>query len=183
MLVLDMYRVSCTNVASTAVTMMVNNPSIRTTDLSSLRVISCGGSTQSTAIIKSACAAFGCEFFLSYGMTECCGKISMSILPSDERFHLMSDGEKFDKMNTSGRPFALMDIKIVNEEGKEIASGSDDVGEVHVKGPTVFSGYWNLPEESRESFADGWFKTGDLGRRRSDGYLNIVDRKKDMVRR
>lgn len=161
---------------------MVNNPVIRTVDLSSLRVLSCGGSTQSASIVKAACAAFGCEFFLSYGMTECCGKISMSILPPDPEFSDLTDAQKFDLMNTSGRPFKLMDIKIVDDDGKEIPSGSEQVGEVHVKGPTVFECYWNLPEATSASFEDGWFKTGDLGRRRQDGYLYIVDRKKDMVK-
>lgn len=65
------------------VTMLVNNPLVEQLNLSSLRVLSCGGSPQSPAIIIRAIAVFGCEFFLSYGMTECCGKISMSILPED----------------------------------------------------------------------------------------------------
>jgi len=76
-------RVSVANVASTMIAMLVNNPLIDTLDLTALRVLSCGGSPQSPAVIIRAIAVFGCEFFLSYGMTECCGKISMSILPED----------------------------------------------------------------------------------------------------
>ena len=71
------------NVASTMVTMLVNNPLVEQLDLSSLRLLSCGGSPQSPAVVARAVAVFGCEFFLSYGMTETCGKISMSILPED----------------------------------------------------------------------------------------------------
>jgi acyl-CoA synthetase (AMP-forming)/AMP-acid ligase II len=63
------------------VTLMINSPLLPTLDLTSLRVLSCGGSPQSPAVVDAAVAAFGCEFFLSYGMTETCGKISMSLLP------------------------------------------------------------------------------------------------------
>ena len=74
------------------VTMLVNNPLIEQLDLSSLRLLSCGGSPQSPAVIDRAIAVFGCEFFLSYGMTECCGKISMSILPHDAQERLTGRG-------------------------------------------------------------------------------------------
>ena len=71
------------NVASTMVTMLVNNPLVEQLDLGALRLLSCGGSPQSPAVVTRAVAVFGCELFLSYGMTECCGKISMSILPDN----------------------------------------------------------------------------------------------------
>jgi len=160
--------------------MMVNNPLIRTTDLSSLRFVSCGGSAQSASIVKRACAEFGCQFFLSYGMTECCGKISMSILPEDQ-FEELTSEQKFHLMNSSGRPFSLMEVKCMDQNGHQIIHPSKAVGEVFVKGPTVFDGYWNLPEATEASFVDGWFRTGDLARIREDGYLEIVDRKKDMI--
>jgi acyl-CoA synthetase (AMP-forming)/AMP-acid ligase II len=70
-----------TNLASTMVTLMANSPLLHAADLTSLRLLSCGGSPQSPAVVDAAVAAFGCEVFLSYGMTETCGKISMSILP------------------------------------------------------------------------------------------------------
>jgi acyl-coenzyme A synthetase/AMP-(fatty) acid ligase len=68
------------------VTLLVTNPLLPVTDTSSLRLLSCGGSPQSPAVVHRAVAAFGCEFFLSYGMTECCGKISMSLLPRIGKF-------------------------------------------------------------------------------------------------
>ena len=74
---------SCTNFASTMVTLLVSNPLLPQLDLSSLRVVSAGGSPLAPATVKRAIAVFGCQFFVSYGMTECCGKISMSLLPDD----------------------------------------------------------------------------------------------------
>ena len=182
LLAIEREGISVTNVASTMITMMVNNPLTESLDLTSLRVLSCGGSPQAPATIVRAIALFGCEFFVSYGMTETCGKISMSILPSDFATHTAED--LLSMVCTSGRPFILVDVRIVDEGEHDIMimGNPSAVGEVWVKGPTVFEGYSGLPEATRESFTeDGWFKTGDLGWRGADGYIRVVDRKKDML--
>jgi acyl carrier protein len=73
-------------------------------------------------------------------------------------------------------------VRIVDDSGADVAPGSDAVGEVIIRGPTVFGGYWQLPEATAESFTpDGWLTTGDLATRASDGYITVVDRKKDMI--
>ena len=72
-------RVSVTNLASTMVTLLLSNPALRAADLSSLRLLSCGGSPLPPANVTAATAAFGCRFFVSYGMTETCGKIAVSL--------------------------------------------------------------------------------------------------------
>lgn len=74
------------------------------------------------------------------------------------------------KIGTVGRPYAGLQIKLAED------------GEILVKGPTVFKGYWNMPEETRAAFADGWFKTGDIGQMDSEGFLSITDRKKDLIK-
>lgn len=111
---------SVSNVATTMVTLLVGNPLLPTTDLSSLRLLSCGGSPQSASIIARAIADFGCEFFVSYGMTECCGKISMSILPHSwpQQLEAAAGTEEREAVLqhllglvcTSGRPFLLMKV-------------------------------------------------------------------------
>ncbi len=83
--------------------------------------------------------------------------------------------------------FALPGVKVrlVNDAGKVIASRkgkTSDIGAVQVKGPNVFSGYWRMPEKTKEEFtADGWFKTGDMGKWDADLYLNLVGRSKDLI--
>ncbi|HET9167138.1 MAG TPA: long-chain fatty acid--CoA ligase [Candidatus Angelobacter sp.] len=75
--------------------------------------------------------------------------------------------------------FKIGTVGKVNE-GVQLKIAED--GEILVKGPTVFKGYWNMPEETRNSFVDGWFKTGDIGELDSEGFLSITDRKKDLIK-
>jgi long-chain acyl-CoA synthetase len=72
-----------------------------------------------------------------------------------------------------------MELRIVDEDGKEVPTG--DTGEICIKGPTVFKGYFNLPEATAAAIVDGWFHTGDVGRVDDDGYLYVVDRLKDVI--
>ena len=74
-----------------------------------------------------AIAVFGCEFFLSYGMTECCGKISMSILPPHGQRQAMAVEEQLALVNSSGRPFELIDVRVVGEDGAGVAKDSQQV--------------------------------------------------------
>lgn len=137
-------------------------------------------------------------------MTECCGKISMSMLSPQIR--AAPYDVQLEAMCSSGRPFCLMDVKVLDASGNPVPTwdstpqndssvnynikDTDDtdaqkaaaVGEVWVKGPTLCAGYWRRPDANADAFSqDGWFSTGDLATVRSDGYICLVDRKKDMI--
>ena len=183
--------VTSTNMASTMVAIICTNSSTHHFDLSSLRVLSCGGCPLAPASVTRAFSIFGCEFFISYGMTECCGKISMSIIDRELLRSNNYDG-CLAAMQTSGRPFCLMDMKIVDvKTGAVINTRNVDVehvsrapciGEVRVRGPTIFKGYLHNSDAQLDYFDDcGWFRTGDLATVESNGYITIVDRAKDMI--
>jgi malonyl-CoA/methylmalonyl-CoA synthetase len=88
------------------------------------------------------------------------------------------DGER--RGGTVGFPLPCTAVRIVDDEGRAAAPG--EVGNIQVRGDNVFVGYWKMPEKTREEFtADGWFKTGDLGSRSTDGYISISGRSKDLV--
>lgn len=83
------------------------------------------------------------------------------------------------KPGSIGKPLPGINIKIVDENGKEVKEG--EIGEIVVKGENVMKGYYKLPEETEKSFFGQWFRTGDMGYKDADGYFYIVDRKKDMI--
>ena len=102
-----------------------------------------------------------------YGMTECGMSTSNPL-----------DGER--RAGTVGRPLPGVDLRVSGENG--VPAGPGEVGEIEFSGPNVFSGYWRMPEKTAEEFtADGYFRSGDLGRIGEDGYVSIVGRGKDLV--
>ncbi|WP_286885168.1 AMP-binding protein, partial [Aneurinibacillus sp. UBA3580] len=101
-----------------------------------------------------------------YGLTEASPVVSLNPL----------DGEK--KPGSIGKPLPGVEVRIVDEKGNELAENQD--GELLVKGPNVMQGYYNMPEATAETIVDGWLHTGDIAYKDHEGYIFIVDRKKDM---
>jgi len=135
-------RVTVSNVASTMVTLLLADAAVRRADFSSLELLSCGGAPLAPATVRAAVATFGCEFFLSYGMTECCGKIAMSLVDAAVRAELGPAGT-LDLVCSSGRPFFLLDVRVVagstsaapadEDDAADVARGAGAVGEVRIR--------------------------------------------------
>ena len=136
-------------------------------DLSSLRILTCGGSPVPTPLI-AAYQRRGLTFLQGYGMTEAApGTLFL------DAEHAVS------KAGSAGVPHFFSDVRVVRPDLAPVEVG--EVGEVVVRGPHVMPGYWGLPEETAASFADGWFRSGDAAQVDEDGYVHIVDRLKDMI--
>ncbi|WP_328352368.1 o-succinylbenzoate--CoA ligase [Streptomyces sp. NBC_00445] len=136
-------------------------------DLSSLRILTCGGSPVPTPLI-AAYQERGLTFLQGYGMTEA----SPGTLFLDAE-HALS------KAGSAGVPHFFSDVRVVRPDLAPVDVG--ETGEIVVRGPNVMAGYWGLAEETAGSFADGWFRSGDAARIDEDGYVFIVDRIKDMI--
>jgi acyl-CoA synthetase (AMP-forming)/AMP-acid ligase II len=139
-------------------------------DLSGLKNIACGGQALPVNLVdqvRATCpdAVMG----TGYGMTELSGSVAMSV------------GDDFVRNRSSaGRVLSLIDMRILGDNGEILGTG--EAGEIVVRGPVTMLGYWNNPEETAKILSfDGWLKTGDVGCIDDEGYLFIVDRKKDMV--
>ncbi|WP_435604334.1 acyl-CoA synthetase [Streptomyces sp. bgisy130] len=136
-------------------------------DLSSLRMLSCGGSPVPTSLIATY-QSRGLTFMQGYGMTEAApGTLFL------DAEHAVS------KAGSAGVPHFFSDVRVVRPDLSPVGVG--ETGEILVRGPHVMPGYWGLPQESDAAFADGWFRTGDAARVDEDGFVTIVDRLKDMI--
>jgi long-chain acyl-CoA synthetase len=136
-------------------------------DLSSVRVAVSGAARLPGEILQGFRDRFGITIWEGYGLTETAPALTSNAL-GDEA-----------KANSIGLPLPGVEIRLVDEHDEDVFE--DDAGEIVVRGPNVFAGYWNRPDETEGVIRDGWFHTGDVAYRDDDGYLFIVDRKKDLV--
>ncbi|KAJ1456737.1 hypothetical protein M885DRAFT_554740 [Pelagophyceae sp. CCMP2097] len=187
----EAHGITVTNVAATMVMLVLADPAAAAADLRSLQLVSCGGAPLSRETVLRAVERFGCEFFLSYGMTECCGKISMSLVDAETR-RRCGAAEVLDLVCTSGRHFSLLEVRVlaagdgdavdVSPSERGGAVGPEHVGEVWIRGPTLFRGYFGDAAATAEAITpQGWFRTGDVATVNARGYLTITDRAKDMI--
>ncbi len=172
-------KVTITNMIPTMLNMLVNTPEVDTFDLKSLRVILSGGAPIAPEIVKKIMETFKCDYIQTYGMTETSPYLTLSILK--ENLRRLPTEEQFLFKAKTGRPFLGVLLKVVREDGTEVAPDNQEVGEIIVKGDIVTQGYWNRPEETEKAIREGWLYTGDMAVLDGEGYVNIVDRKKDMI--
>ena len=172
-------KITISNLIPTMLNLMVKHPKADSYDYSSFRVILSGGAPIAPELVRTIMETFACDYIQTYGMTETSPYLTLSIL-KEHLQNLPPEKQMFYKVKT-GRPFVAVDLKVVDPEGVTVAPDDEQVGEIWVRGDTVTPGYWNRPEETKNAFREGWLCTGDLAVLDSEGYVNIVDRKKDMI--
>ncbi len=142
-------------------------PDFEKYDWSSVKMVFVYAAPLPVAVLEEYAEA-GIEVRNLYGLTESCG------------MGTVIDGEhSMVKAGSCGLPEFFSEIKLVDDDGNEV--GPEELGEVLMRGDFVMTGYWNNPEATAQSIKDGWLCTGDIGRMDSDGFLYIMDRKKDMI--
>ncbi|MFR0675433.1 long-chain-fatty-acid--CoA ligase FadD1 [Enterobacterales bacterium AW_CKDN230030176-1A_HGKHYDSX7] len=146
---------------------LCNNDAFRALDFSSLKITLSGGMALQLSVAERWKSVTGCAICEGYGMTETSPVATVN--PAEA-----------NRVGTIGIPVPSTLCKIVDDEGREMPQG--EPGELCVKGPQVMKGYWQRQEATDEVLdRDGWLKTGDIALIEPDGYLRIVDRKKDMI--
>jgi acyl-CoA synthetase (AMP-forming)/AMP-acid ligase II len=151
-------------------------PGVEKFDFSSLEAVLAGASPFPLQPLKRAIEVFGCKFGQVFGQTESAG-IMTFLGPED---HIIEANERRERiLKSAGKEIWHNEVRVVDEEGNDVRPG--EVGEVIGRGPNNMVGYWNLPEATAEALKDGWLYTGDLATFDEEGYLYIIDRKKDMI--
>ncbi|HJR25030.1 MAG TPA: long-chain fatty acid--CoA ligase [Acidimicrobiales bacterium] len=166
---LERSRVTTVWLAPAMVNAIMALPDVEQRDLASVRVIINGGEKMPVPLIERIQRTFPSAWFAdAYGLTE-----TVSGDTFLDRDSLVS------KLGSVGRPCLHLELDVWDDQGRSVKPG--ERGEIVLRGPKVFQGYWNDPDATATAFEGGWFHTGDVGQRDEDGYLWIVDRLKDLI--
>ena len=162
-------RVSHTVLVPTMINLLTQFPELKKYDLTSLERMAYGGSPMAPELIHRTREVLpNLKLVQGYGLSE------TGFLTA-----LLDHEHTEDRLMSCGRPCPGIDVRVVDESGKEVAAGQP--GELVARGANVMRGYWNNPEETTLAFRDGLFRTGDVGYQDADGYFYILDRLKDMI--
>jgi long-chain acyl-CoA synthetase len=149
---------------------MLNNPLINKTDMTSIKGCFSGSAPLPVEVIRDFEKKTGAVIVEGFGMTESSPVTHVNPFAGGKR-----------KVGSIGLPISDTESRIVDLNDGKTDLPVGEIGELIVKGPQVMKGYWNMPEETANTLADGWLHTGDIAKMDDDGYFFIVDRKKDMI--
>jgi fatty-acyl-CoA synthase len=169
---IEKYRITATMMVPTMIYALLDHPATKDADLSSLKTIYYGASAISPSRLKEAIERFGPIFFQFYGQAEC--PMTITVMRKEEH-----DTSSLERLSSCGRIVPWVNVALLDDQGNEVPDG--EPGEICVQSPLTMKGYWKKPEQTAEAFQYGWLHTGDVARMDDDGFLYIVDRKKDMI--
>jgi long-chain acyl-CoA synthetase len=138
-------------------------------DLSTLRIGSSGGAAIPVSVLQRFEAKYGITILEGYGLSESASTVTVN------------PGVGSRKFESIGKPLWGIELRIVGPDDQPLPPGPEHVGEIVLRGHNITKGYYKRPRETAEAFHDGWFSTGDLGYADDDGFVFVVDRKKDMI--
>ncbi len=165
---LDQVSFSCIPGVNTLFNQLIDTPGFTELDFSSLKITLGGGMPIQTTLAERWKQATGSPIIEAYGLTETSPAVCIN--PLNQEHHIGS----------IGLPISSTDCCIRDDNGKDVPLG--EIGELCIRGPQVMKQYWNRPEETKNVFYDdGWLKTGDIAKISDEGYIYLVDRKKDMI--
>jgi long-chain acyl-CoA synthetase len=157
------------------INMLLNHPAIDRYALRSLNSLGYGASSIPADVLRRAMARMGPIFTQGFGMTELAG----NVIYMSKADHVRANASAPHLLAAAGKVGAMASVRIVDDNDVDVPVGTP--GEIIVRGDQVLTGYWKRPEANIEAFRGGWFHTGDVARMDDEGFVYIVDRKKDMI--
>jgi len=168
-------QVTSMSLAPTMIGMLLDHPQFSPADLSTVRTIGYGASAMPETLLRRLLAETDVGLCQSYGMTELSGSVAFLTVAD----HQLAAQERPELLQSVGKPLPAVDIKLVSDAGQPCAPG--ERGEILVRASQCMREYWQQPADTADTLRGGWLHTGDIGRFDQEGYLYIVDRKKDMI--
>jgi acyl-CoA synthetase (AMP-forming)/AMP-acid ligase II len=177
--VMEEEEITITAMVPTMANNLLHHKDISRRSFKNLRLLMTAGAPIAPELVRKIVDVFGCDYRQFYGMTEtspfltiATPKAHLRDLPKDQLLSIKSK---------TGRSFLGVELKVVRDDGSEVEANNEEIGEIIARGPSVTKGYWRKPAATGEAIRDGWLHTGDLAVIDKEGYVNIVDRKKDMI--
>ena len=168
-------KVTTMSLAPTMIAMLLDHPDFSAADLRTVRTIGYGASAMPQTLLRRLLAQTDVGLCQSYGMTELSGSVAFLTVED----HRLAAETRPELLQTVGRPVPSVQVALTDELGRACAIG--DCGEILVRAEQCMRGYWHQDDATSRAIVDGWLHTGDIGRFDTDGYLTIVDRKKDII--
>jgi fatty-acyl-CoA synthase len=159
-------------------TALVNCPERQKYDLSSLKRISLGGAASSPTLVREVEEKLGCTCFSGYGLTETAPVLTISPMKPG----LSWEGDKrFTGQAMTGYAIPGVELRVVDADDQDVPRDGQSMGEIVARSDGILEGYWQQPVATAEALRGGWFHTGDMATWNEEGYILIVDRKKDII--
>jgi fatty-acyl-CoA synthase len=171
-------RVRAMSLVPIMATALVNCPERSKYDLSSLEWITIGGAASSPSLIRQVEEKIGCKTFSGYGLTECAPSLATAELKENVQ---RDPGERYRLQAMTGYAYPGTELRVVDSDDRDVPHDGETMGEIIARSDGVMAGYWTQPEATAEALRGGWFRTGDMATVDRDGYLLILDRRKDLI--
>jgi acyl-CoA synthetase (AMP-forming)/AMP-acid ligase II len=172
---IDRERVTYIFLVPTMIARLLDHPQLSQYDLSSLRLVAYTGAPMPLEALRKGIARLGSIFMQELGQTE---TLNMTMLGREDH-RLEGSPKELKRLESAGKPIGNGEFRLVDEQDHDVPLG--EVGEIVTCSDRIMQGYWKAPEETARTMRDGWLHTGDVGRMDEDGYVYLVDRKKDMI--
>ena len=169
------HKVTYVGLVPAMIIRLLEHPDLDQYDLSSLRTIMYVGAPMPLEALRRGIERFGQVFSQLFGQTE---TLNVAVLEKEDH-RLEGSAKEVKRLESAGKPLGQGEMRIVDAHGDDVSVG--EVGEIVARSDRMMKGYWRMPEATAEAIEDGWLHTGDVGRMDEDGYIYLVDRKKDMI--